>query len=30
MKYSEETIQEIIKLRTSGKGVTEIGKILRK
>ena len=28
MKYSEETIQEIIKLRTSGKGVTEIGKIL--
>lgn len=28
MKYSEETIQEIIKLRASGKGVTEIGKIL--
>ena len=28
MKYSEETIQKIIKLRESGKGVTEIGKIL--
>lgn len=28
MKYSEETIQEIIKLRASGKSVTEIGKIL--
>ena len=28
MKYSEETIQQIIKLRESGKGVTEIGRIL--
>lgn len=28
MKYSEETIQKIIELRNSGKGVTEIGKIL--
>lgn len=28
MKYSEKTIQEIIKLRNSGKGVTEIGRIL--
>lgn len=28
MKYSEETIQKIIELRESGKGVTEIGKIL--
>lgn len=27
-KYSEETIQKIIELRKSGKGVTEIGKIL--
>lgn len=25
MKYSEETIQKIIELRESGKGVTEIG-----
>lgn len=28
MKYSAETIQKIIELRESGKGVTEIGKIL--
>lgn len=28
MKYSDETIQKIIELRASGKGVTEIGKIL--
>ena len=28
MKYSEETIQKIIELRESGKGVTEIGTIL--
>lgn len=28
MKYSDETIQKIIELRASGKGVTEIGRIL--
>lgn len=28
MKYSEETIQKIIELHISGKGVTEIGRIL--
>lgn len=28
MKYSDETIQKIIKLRASGNGVTEIGRIL--
>lgn len=28
MKYSEETIQKIIELHQSGKGVTEIGRIL--
>ena len=28
MKYSQETIQKIIELHNSGKGVTEIGKIL--
>lgn len=28
MKYSEETIQKIIELRESGKGVTEIGRLL--
>lgn len=28
MKYSDETVQKIIELRASGKGVTEIGKIL--
>jgi DNA-binding transcriptional regulator WhiA len=28
MKYSEETIQKIIELHNSGKGVTEIGRIL--
>ena len=28
MKYSEETIQRIIELHQSGKGVTEIGRIL--
>ena len=28
MKYSEETIQKIIELHKSGKGVTEIGRIL--
>ena len=28
MKYSQETIQKIIELHNSGKGVTEIGKLL--
>ena len=29
MKYSEETIQKIIELHKSGKGVTEIGRLLK-